>query len=206
MKQIHLFFTFLLDIIFPKTPLVRTIEKMSPYDLFISAQKNIETTAIRSIFRYKDPYIQAGVWELKYRKNGLIAKLFATLLYECILEDADTIPPSSLIMPIPLSKERLKERGYNQCELLIDTMPTMYTKNTTCLIRVTHTFPQTKLKRSTRTKNMKNCFAVINRGSIAGKTIILIDDVTTTGSTLLEAQKTLLQAGAKEVKMYTIAC
>ena len=85
MKLIQRFLNIVGEFIFPKTPIIRELERMSSKQLYSVAQKSIETLEIQSIFIYKDPYIQAGLWEVKYRKNLIIARLFAEILYTRII-------------------------------------------------------------------------------------------------------------------------
>lgn len=107
-----------------------------------------------------------------------------------------------IVMPVPLSKKRLRWRGFNQSELLATEFAKHFSLNlnSSDLIRSRHTKPQTKLKEIERKENVKNCFAVVgNGGDLKNKIILLIDDVVTTGSTLNECAKVLKQAGAREV-------
>ncbi|MDD4762012.1 MAG: ComF family protein [Candidatus Pacebacteria bacterium] len=111
------------------------------------------------------------------------------------------------VIPIPLSKKRLKERGFNQSELLAKKFCSAFClpllKN---LIRSSDRKPQSETKnRAEREQNIKNCFAVINASSLAEKNIILIDDVFTTGSTAKEAVKILKKAGVNKIIFLTPA-
>ena len=206
MKLIQRFLCFVGEFIFPKHPLITEIESMSPQQLYCRAQKSIENGEVHSIFIYKDSYIQAGLWELKYRKNSIIAKLFAEILFNHLCIDLELEDPSKIVLiPIPLSQQRYKQRGYNQSELLIIYMLKKYPFQFNNLIRSRHTPPQTSLSRKDRLKNVKNCFKVRYPEFIQKKIVILIDDVCTTGSTLFEAKKILMSAGAQEVRMYTVA-
>lgn len=112
-----------------------------------------------------------------------------------------------LIIPVPLCDKRLKERGYNQSELL--AKPISKTLNlplvTECLIRVKQTPSQVNLNYKERTNNLIDAFKVINKKLIKDKTILLIDDVYTTGATITECAKTLKRAGAKVVYALTAA-
>ena len=106
----------------------------------------------------------------------------------------------SAIIPIPLHPRRLRWRGFNQTE----TIARVVAKNfqleiiTRKLIRTKHKKAQAKLNEWQRLKNVKDCFAW--RGdNLAGATIILVDDVATTGATLNECAKILKQNGANQV-------
>ena len=113
-----------------------------------------------------------------------------------------------LIIPVPLSKNRLKERGYNQAELIAEYFSEKI-KIQICagaLMKTKDTPAQVSVKnRKERLKNLDGAFAVKNPELVEGKNIILIDDVSTTGATLREAKKTLKLAGAKKVLALVVA-
>lgn len=106
----------------------------------------------------------------------------------------------NLVIPVPLSRKRLRWRGFNQAELLARVIAKNYglelDKNN--LMRVKHKKAQTKLDEIHRLDNIKNCF-VWQGGNLNKKNIILIDDVVTTGATLNECAKILKANGAGEV-------
>ncbi len=106
----------------------------------------------------------------------------------------------NLVVPVPLSKKRLRWRGFNQAELLAQRVAGKYglALDNNSLVRIKHKKPQAKLDEIHRLENIKNCFEW--QGSkINKKNIILIDDVVTTGSTLNECAKVLKASGAGEV-------
>jgi len=106
----------------------------------------------------------------------------------------------NLIMPVPLSKRRLRWRGFNQAELLARRVAEKYglELDKDNLIRTKHKKAQAKLNEIERLKNIKDCF-VWQGGNLNKRNIILIDDVVTTGATLNECAKVLKAAGAGEV-------
>ncbi|MCI0542404.1 hypothetical protein L0Y69_01445 [bacterium] len=115
-----------------------------------------------------------------------------------------------LLVPIPLSKERLQKRGFNQSELIAKYLtrlaPEIFENRSDILARIKNTEHQTLLKnREERLKNLKGSFVVKNPDAIRGKIITLIDDVATTGTTLIEARRALLAAGARRVYGATVA-
>lgn len=207
----------ILDWIFPTSPEIQEIELMSPVEFSLRATRVLDELppGIYSIFKYKDPFVRKALWALKYDGNKHIAKLFAALLHESMIEplteaelyDNFTDP---IVVPIPLSRERNKERGWNQAELVAKELLKLnpqFELHTNVLRKIKHTTPQTKLSREQRLHNLKNCFEVAPSVAhcIKNRNIILIDDVTTTGSTIIEARRTLLSAGAKQVLAFTIA-
>lgn len=172
-------------------------------------------TFITAVFDYKNPVIRSVIWKLKYKNIRSAAKYFGGNLYEEIMSElADGLHISQnetfLLVPIPLHKKRLRERGYNQSELLSRAIMKCDAGNIfrfmpSALARTRATKPQAKsTKRSVRFENLRGAF-VANPALVRGKHILLIDDVTTTGATLLEARRTLLHAGAHTVRAYTVA-
>jgi competence protein ComFC len=201
--------TTILELIFPYPASLRELEQITPQQLLARAQPVAEQLPhdIYSVFRYKDPLIRTAVKSLKYQGNRRMAKLFATILATRI----SAIPLSHpLLVPIPISKERYKERGWNQAELIAREIAKQCPDvqlETHMLIKIRHTISQTTFKRHERLHNLLGCFAIhqASQAILKDRTIILIDDVITTGSTILEAKKTLLGAGAQRVVAFTVA-
>ena len=108
---------------------------------------------------------------------------------------------ADIIIPVPLHRTRMKERGFNQSELLALSLsrckglPVI----ADALIRVRETRPQFELHKYERENNVRGAFEVTNRAAIQGKRILLLDDICTTGSTIKECTKTLLENGAVSV-------
>lgn len=207
---------YIFDFLFPPSEIVKKIESLSAEDLLLHAASPLEDPGdtIISFFNYKDPLVQQALWELKYRGNSYVAKLFADVLYDEIIEYIadqtlfqDFTEP--IIIPIPLSKARLHQRGWNQTEMIADALQKKdknrsFTVQKDILIKKFHTSSQTKLSRSQRMKNLKGCFEVIKPDDVKNRNIILLDDVTTTGSTIKEASSTLKKAGARHIVAFTI--
>jgi len=105
-----------------------------------------------------------------------------------------------IIVPVPLHKKRIQFRGFNQAEILAGKISSRLNVdlNKKNLKRVLYTSPQAELSREQRLVNVKKSF-VWTGGSLSEKNILLVDDVTTTGSTLEECAKTLKDAGAEIV-------
>lgn len=114
---------------------------------------------------------------------------------------------ADVLIPVPLHHARLRHRRYNQAALLckelgkLSGLPVDYT----ALVRHKNTKPQVECSASTRVHNVKNAFSVKHPERIAGRRIILIDDVMTTGSTLKECGMVLLASGAQSVDALTVA-
>ncbi len=112
-----------------------------------------------------------------------------------------------IIIPIPISSSRKRERGYNQSELLTKKLNELVNIHieTKVLKKEKNNQPQSSLNKLQRKENVKNVYKVQNELKISNKYILLLDDVYTTGSTANECAKILKQAGGKEVGVLTIA-
>ena len=113
----------------------------------------------------------------------------------------------NLIIPVPLHRSRLRQRGFNQAVLLgrIVSQHLSLPMRTDVLVRTRPTEPQIDLSATERRVNVKGAFAIYKPEQIACKRILLLDDVMTTGSTMNECAKVLKNAGAESVMAVTIA-
>lgn len=112
-----------------------------------------------------------------------------------------------IIIPVPLHRKRLRQRGFNQAVLLGQIMSRVLSLPMLpdAMTRVRYTEPQVELSSSERRLNVKGAFSVKDGSSVAGKRILLLDDVMTTGSTMDECSRELKKAGAANVTAITIA-
>ncbi len=217
MEKLKEIFEMLLNWLLPEDSKIIEIENLSETDLLnnVPQSNEIKDARYRAIFQYKDKYIKRAIWAIKYNKNQKIIKKFSNLLYEFILENiTDEMIFSNfnnpLLIPIPMHKNNLRERGYNQSELLVNEIYKIddgknFDISLDTLTKTKETPHQSKLKNKTeRLKNLKNCFCADSE-KIKNRNIILIDDVITTGTTMNEASKTLIEAGAKKVIGFSLA-
>lgn len=118
-----------------------------------------------------------------------------------ILKDYDTI------VPVPISKKRWKERGYNQSELIAKEIAKslQVDYNNKCLIKTKNIIEQSKLSKEEREKNIQGVYELKSENLLENKKILLIDDVYTTGSTVNECCKTLNNINIKKVDVLTLA-
>jgi ComF family protein len=112
-----------------------------------------------------------------------------------------------IIMPVPLHKKRLKERGFNQALLLAHRMSQTHCVPYCCdnLYRARPTRPQVGLTGEERVRNVAGAFALRQPEDVAGRNVVLVDDVFTTGATMNECASVLKQAGAAQVTALTLA-
>jgi len=170
------------------------------------------------LYDYRHPPIKKAIWLLKYKHNRRLAEIFAQIMYGRILEELSDLSlmenfRNAILIPIPLANKRIRERGFNQAEILAQKLIEIdkgesFILEANILIKPRETDHQShKKQRKERLKNILGSFSINpkNEHKIKNKNIILIDDVTTTGATLKEAKKILKQAGAKKVIAFTIA-
>lgn len=216
LKSIQKYFSYLFDLILPPRTnfaIVKKLDESSINDL-PSAPYVEDMDWIHPLFHYKDKKVKAIIWELKYRENTLPLEHIGRLLFDEITAVISDIllfnnDASFLLIPIPITNERRSERGYNQSELIakavLENDPTrilLYAPQWFTKIKETQRQSHSE-SRADRIKNLVGCFEADPR--VAGKCVILIDDVVTTGSTLSEARRTLMDAGANDVIAFTIA-
>ena len=155
-----------------------------------------------SLFNF-DGEIKKLIHELKYDGKKYVAKTLSNfLLKQFAVKNLNV----DVIIPIPLHESKFKIRGFNQSELLCSGFIKFgFNVDTTSLIRIKDTTTQTNLTKQERLKNMENAFKCVNKKLVKGKTVLLIDDVYTTGATFNEASKVLINAGASKVYGLTVA-
>ena len=157
---------------------------------------------IRSYSIYEEP-LSTAIKKLKYQRNVGIAETLAFYfveLYNNINQDVD------IIIPVPLSSKRFRDRGYNQSSLIAKPFSLAIGRpmKTQALFRHKETKSQVGLSREQRSENVADSF-IADKSQVLGKTIVLIDDVTTTGSTLEACAKALKKEGAKTIVGLTLA-
>jgi competence protein ComFC len=173
-----------------------------------------EEDFIYSVFNYRDGLVKKAVWTLKYAGRHSIAPILAKAMSDKIAEELSELAmmenfTEPALIPIPISARRFKERGFNQAEILAAELagsnPQLKLEKNV-LYKIRETKNQARIHdRNERLKNLKGAFEIKNPGLIKGRNIILIDDVSTTGATLVEAKRILEKSGAKKVIALTLA-
>lgn len=169
------------------------LASFAPADLGLATPKwRGDLDGVGRLFLYEGRAEQA-VRRLKYSRATSLAEPMAHLLAEYVadlsLEDVD------LVVPVPIHWTRLYFRGFNQSEMLCEAQKRVDSR---VLKRIRATRPQVGLNPQERRRNLVDAFRC--DGSVAGKTVLLVDDVITTGHTVGECARTLKTAGALSVR------
>ncbi|MFH0834532.1 MAG: ComF family protein [Patescibacteria group bacterium] len=146
----------------------------------------------------KNPELARAIATLKYKFSENLAQNLGAILARSVVQK--NYFGERVIVPIPLHKKRLRWRGFNQAELLArSAAQKLDLPLQDLLLRTKNTAQQAKLSRAERLRNLENAFVLKSDFSVRDKTILLVDDVASTATTLLEAAKVLKKAGAREV-------
>lgn len=145
--------------------------------------------------------LRSKMLQYKFNDKKYLKDFFAEILTKYLI-GVDV----EYIIGVPASKKRIKERGYNQTNLIAkrigDILNITYIPD--LLVKTRDTEHQTNFSRAERKNNVKNSFKVADKYSISEKKVLLIDDIFTTGSTVNECSKMLKKSGAKKVIVATI--
>lgn len=199
---------------FISTPFCLRCGQPLPKTLFVNHPQNVAVcpacrnrrlpcTKIRSVFIY-DEDIAPLILRLKYGDRSDLIPVLADLSF---LFQSDIFEGIHLILPVPLAFRRLLQRRYNQAALMAAHLSKRLKVplEVSILKRVKFKQSQGGLSYHERHQNVKNAFSVFKANKIQGKIILLVDDVMASGATVLECAKLLKQAGAKEVRILTLA-
>ncbi|OGG47955.1 hypothetical protein A2761_01045 [Candidatus Kaiserbacteria bacterium RIFCSPHIGHO2_01_FULL_51_33] len=214
MLPLRSFYDHILNLLLPESG--SHLLKITAADLLPHFSRKVPDGEYFSLFDYRDPLIRDLLLALKFRGKRRIAKIFAEVLYDPLIEElADRKLFSSfekpLLVPVPLSHSRERQRGYNQVELIAVELAALdgnrsFQLATDALQKIKDTPPQTSLQgKAAREENIRGAFATANAPRISERNVILLDDITTTGATLREASAVLRAAGAKQIFCVAIA-
>lgn len=166
---------------------------------------------------YENPILQSLIHHLKFQSISTAAKPLGDLLVQYVrlvgLDRCNDFDLTSfIVMPIPLSRRRRRSRGYNQAQLIAQRFAAEMSLplNTTTLVRSRHAKPQSDISSvAERRENIRGVFAVADdaraHDAVRNKNILLIDDVSTTGSTFYEAALVLKTVGAGRIIALAVA-
>jgi len=189
------------DIEILKTPTCFYCGKISPNAkscINCRARMKTELIAIIPAVRYDTGPMKEIIHQLKYCGVSELAEILGELVFQKI-KDLD-LGKNIILVPVPLNVKKKNIRGYNQAELLAKYLgDRLQCDFADVLVRCRNTASQTTLHRRERLLNLKNAFICLDSNAITGKTVLLVDDVATTGATLTECANVLKENGAKKI-------
>ena len=174
-----------------------------------NCKKSGGVDGIVTVFHYNDT-VKRVVKNIKYRlvTQGMYS-LFSQVPQETYskLGRYNKLYKNLIFIPIPLSDDRKRRRGFNQTEKFLDFINQFLSfPRAQNLIKKRETRPQSQMSSlRTRRMNIKKAFTVINAKEIKGKSVLLVDDVVTTGATVAEATRELKDAGVSKVVVFALA-
>lgn len=194
-------------------------QKRIPITLPLSTSKTLSLSNISQTCHKNFPYLLGAA---STYDNETVKNLICSLKFQFVKDAAKPLgrllsdyfsslriySAELLVVPIPLSKKRMKKRGFNQSLLIAQTFAEKQSLKiiSDSLFRIKDTPPQSELKDyQKRQENVKNCFEVKNVEKLKGKNIILIDDVVTSGATFKEAAFALKKAQVKKIIALAVA-
>jgi len=215
MSRLTAIFEVLLDALMPLRARSARTKTRAPGDIpLCPTVHELLRQRITTLMDYRDNAVQDLIRSLKYDGSAYAASLAAALLADYLREEiaaAKTFSTRKIfLVPVPLHRSRSRERGFNQIELVLKSLPEEFRSGalssvgSELLVRTRATRPQTRLPRSERLSNVAGAFEAPMPELVQGVHVFLFDDVTTTGATLVNAATPLRRAGA-EVTLLALA-
>ena len=182
-----------------------TLEKLAIFEVTKEGKKESDFQELISIFPYEG-IVRQLLLAYKFDEKPYMYVCFVNFILKNKkifkkLQSYDTI------IPVPISKKRMKERGYNQSLLIAKKLSkdVIIDLQTNCLFKTKNIIEQSKLNKEQRKQNIQNVYELKNREILNNKQILLIDDIYTTGSTVKECARVLQQAKPKRIDVLVIA-
>lgn len=173
-------------------------------------RKKSPLDALLPAFSYDRELVRRAVHHYKYRFIPELHLPLGSLLVAALLQN--DLPVPDLVIPVPLHRRRLRWRGFNQAQILAQHVGTFLTPGFPISVRADvlgrkrYTLPQMGIKdKSQRRRNIEGAFIFSSGAEVKNKSILLVDDVATTGATIFECARILKEAGAKQVWAVVIA-
>ncbi|BAQ83507.1 ComF family protein [Pseudomonas sp. St29] len=158
-------------------------------------------------WRYDFP-LDSLISRFKHQEKWPFGRLMAELLAQFLRFRFDEgLPRPDCLLPVPLSRRRLRQRGFNQAEMLARWLgqPLHLAVEPDLLRRIQDTPAQQGLSARARRRNLSQAFALTANAPVAGRHLALVDDVLTTGATAQALAQLLMEAGARQVDVYCLA-
>ena len=218
----RLIFEFILDLIFPRVCGICgklnskslcnkckiKLEKEFKYQIDYYDEDLSKNFMEHSYFFKYENLIRNQILALKFQEKPYVYKTI-TYFLKNMPKSFENLKMYDIIITVPISKKRKKERGYNQSYLISKEISKIIKVpiERRILYKIKHTVPQSSLNKAQREKNAKGVYRVKNISKIYNKKILLIDDIYTTGNTVNECANILIQKGVKrtDIAVLTIA-
>lgn len=150
--------------------------------------------------------LREAIKRFKFHKRKNLAKPLGILLVQYLSQTPLKIEELDMIVPVPLHQKRFGERGFNQAEHLAQVVAKYHELPVVNAIqRIRNTKANFDLPRNERFANVREAFAVTQKGQVENKRVLLLDDIYTTGATIAECSKVLNAAGAKRIEILTLS-
>ena len=210
----------ILDIIYP--PVCGVCGRIDKNSLCKKCEIQLRKQAVFGTDDYKEDYnkyfdehlyafmysgvVRSIILNYKFNDDSYLYKTFTNFLLKN-KNIVENIKSYDIIVPVPLSKKREKERGYNQSLLIAKEISSSINIDIdkTCLKKTKNIVAQSTLNKEKRLKNTIGVYTIKYSKNIQNKKVLIVDDIYTTGSTVNECSKILKQAGAKNIGILTIA-
>jgi ComF family protein len=196
----------ILDFLFPPKDTARVVAQMSELEFGRLLSPTVLPSGVVGLLPYRHSLVRAAIIEAKFHRNPKALSLLSMVLADYLqatMEDAAPFEtPTRVVVPIPLSQRRKRDRGYNQVEELLQHAHVPY--DAKLLTRIRDTTPQTSLPRKARLQNMRGAFSAIDALD-PHTTVIILDDVCTTGATLESARSAFYEKGVLHVELLSLA-
>ena len=174
------------------------------YDKLKKLEINNNYKDIFFLYKYQG-VIRNLILSYKFKDKSYLYKTFS----KCMLKNKNLcnfLKSYDIIIPVPLHKKRKMERGYNQSALIAkDLAKNLKLKYYDILIKNTNTKPQSSKSLKERKESVVGIYEIKNKSLVKGKSVVIFDDIYTTGSTLEECKKVLLKCKAKKVGLLALA-
>ncbi len=204
MRKLLNIIRFIVDMIFPPGEDALLVRDAKSHEL-ATLMKTTDVRGIEALLPFRIPIVRAAIHEAKFHGSKKAFDLLGNVLHERLAE----LPEHEyMLIPIPLSGSRKRQRGYNQAAEIAKAaaagLPHIKIRED-LVKRTRNTKPQTDLPKEKREDNVKDAFLITNPEAIAGKRIILFDDVVTTGATMRAAKEVTLEKGPESVILVAVA-
>lgn len=203
-------FNRILDALLPPSPDVLLARSLTERD-FAELFSPREEQGIYALLPYRDPRVRALIRAVKYRGDTKALPLAGRFLGEYLAEIISEKQrfngwSAPLFVPVPASPGRLRARGYNQAMRIAEAaLPFCPGATASPMLGRVERDSQVTVERTRRKDNIKGAFFVPRAEAARGRCIVLIDDVTESGATLLDARRALMEAGAADVLLVALA-